>query len=680
MKLPVSWLKKYIDISWTPERIADALTMSGTKVEGIEKSSGEAVIEIEVTTNRPDCLSVLGLAREVAVLTGKKIKPPKISTAVSKKNFPKKAVQVIIEDKKGCPKYTARLIEGVAVQSSPQEIQKCLEWMGARPINNAVDATNFVLFEMGQPLHAFDFDKLAGGKIIVRRAKSGEKFLGIDGIEYTLDEKTLVIADTEKPVAIAGVMGGKLTEVTDHTKNILLESAFFDLGLVRQASRKYKLSTDSSYRFERGVDPQNVPLASARAKDLIIEWAGGSEAGPMIEKGDSKGSNQKNIVLRISRVEALIGIAIPASKIMSILKSLGFQTKPGGKDKIRVAPNSARRDIVIEADLAEEILRIEGFDKVPAAIPVTHHSETQAEDAKATGILELKKYLSGIGLKEIITYSLIPERFLMNSAFTDLTRAQKITNPTSADQEYLRPLLLPGTLQTILFNTHRKAASLKLFEIGNRYVDGNEETVVAVSLHGNLEEHWKRKTPVTFYDLKGIIETTLRFLKVKNYEWRENEPCPKYENSSSLHIGGQRIGTLGILDQQLLKNWDITHEVVYAELVLNNLFKRSSEQETPRVKTLPKYPSVRRDIAFIIDEKVSIQSLEILMKQSASPLLKETHLFDEYAGKNIAPGKRSLAFSLAYQKETGTFTDEEINALQSKVGEALKNTYHVEFR
>lgn len=680
MKLPVSWLKKYIDISWTPEKIADAFTMSGTKVEGIEKKSGEAIIEIEVTTNRPDCLSVLGLAREVAVLAGKKIKPPKISIAFPKKNFPKKTVQILIENKKDCPKYTARLIEGVTIRSAPLEVQKCLEWMGARPINNVVDATNFVLFEMGQPLHAFDLDKLAGGKIIVRRAKLGERFLGIDGIEYTLDEKTLVIADAEKPVAIAGVMGGKLTEVTGHTKNILLESAVFDPGLVRQASRKYKLSTDSSYRFERGVDPQNVSWASARAKDLILEWGGGIEAGPMIEKGALKGSKQKNIVLRISRVEALIGITIRASKIVSILRSLGFQVKPSGKDKILVAPHSARRDIVIEADLVEEILRIEGFDKVPAAIPITHYPETPVEDAQATGIFELKKFLSGLGLKEIITYSLIPERFLLNSEFTDLSRAQKIANPTSADQEYLRPLLLPGTLQSILFNAHRKAASLKFFEIGNRYVDDHEETVMAVSLYGNLEEHWKRKTPVSFYDLKGIIEMTLRFLKIKNFEWRENEPCSKYENSSSLHIGGQKIGTLGVLNQELLKNWDIGHAVVYTELVLNNFFKKLSEREILRVKTLPKYPLVRRDIAFVIDEKISVRSLETLMKQSAAPLLKETYLFDEYAGKNIASGKRSLAFSLAYQKETGTFTDEEISALQSKVGEALKNTYQVEFR
>ena len=695
MKLPITWLKQYIPISWSAEKIADALTMSGAKVEQVDRKSGDPVLEIEVTTNRPDCLSVLGLAKEVSVLTGKTIKYPKVSVepglsspsaakALADKlrrgsNGEKKLPKIVIEDKKGCPKYTARLIEGIAVQSSPLEVQKCLEWMGARPINNVVDATNFVLFEMGQPLHAFDLDKLAGGKIIVRRAKPGEKFLGIDGIEYTLDEKTLVIADAEKPVAIAGVMGGKLTEVTDNTKNILLESAFFDPGLVRQASRKYKLSTDSSYRFERGVDAGSVFSASARAAELILEWGGG-QAEPLIEKGNFKKTKPKNIVLKIDRVEALIGMKIPFSKIISILKNLGFKIKLSGKNKILVTPHSARHDIVIEADLIEEILRIEGFDKVSAAIPVTHHPETPVEDAQATGILELKKFLSSIGLKEIITYSLIPERFLVNSAFTDLSRAQKIANPTSADQEYLRPLLLPGTLQSILFNAHRKAASLKLFEIGNRYIDSAEETVMAVSLYGNLEEHWKRKMPVSFYDLKGIIEMTLRFLKIKNYEWRENEPCPKYENSSSLHVGGQKIGTLGVLNQELLKNWDIPHAVIYAELDLNNFFKRLNERETPRVKALPKYPSVRRDIAFIIDEKISVRSLETLMRQSAAPLLKETHLFDEYAGKNIASGKRSLAFSLAYQKETGTFTDEEINTLQSKVGEALKSTYQVEFR
>src|SRR3989338_364787 len=290
MKLPISWLKKYIDISITPERLSDLLTLSGTKVEHVEKKDGEAVLQIEVTTNRPDCLSLLGLAQEVSALTGKKIKFPSLS---KKSAGGINSVKVEIEDKKGCPKYTARLLKNVSIKASSLEIQKFLGFMDTRPISNTVDATNFTLFETGQPLHAFDYDKIEGGVVVVRRAKKGEKFLAIDGVEYPLDETTLVIADAKRPISIAGVMGGKLTEVTPSTKNVLLESAYFDPALVRQASRRYKLFSESSYRFERIVDIQRVPAASAREKDLILNWAGGRKIGPMVGRDFSKKVKEK---------------------------------------------------------------------------------------------------------------------------------------------------------------------------------------------------------------------------------------------------------------------------------------------------------------------------------------------------------------------------------------------------
>ena len=681
MKLPISWLKKYIDIPWTPEKLAEALTLSGTKVDAIEKKSGEAVLEIEITTNRADCLSILGLAREISVLTGEKIKFPKISRpAVDNKNLSQKLPDIFIEDKQACMQYTARLISHVTIKSAPEEAQKCLEWMGARSIHNVVDATNFVLFEMGQPLHAFDYDKLAGGKIMVRRARSGEKFIGIDGIEYTLDDKTLVIADAEKPIAIAGVMGGKLTEVTESTKNILLESALFDPRLVRQASRKYKLFTESSYRFERGVNPDNVTRASSRTTDLILEWSGGISASLLLEKVPVKKETPKSILLQVSNVEAIVGMKITASRIASILKNLGFEVKPTSQNKLLVTPQAWRSDIFLEEDLAEEVLRIEGFDKVPARLPVTRYSGTWIQDMKATETLEIKKFLVNLGFNEIITFSLVSEKALTNSAFTKLREAQRIANPLSAEQEFLRPLLLPGMLQSILINVHRKAESLKFFEIGNRYVDENEETALALAFYGNFEENWHRKSAATFYDLKGVIENILGFLRVKAYEWNENQACQKYENSSTLKISGIKIGTLGLLNRNVLKNWDLTRPVIYAELVLDEILRNSSQNNILRVKALPKYPLVYRDIAFVIDEKISVQVLETAMRAAASPYLADVKLFDEYIGKNIAKGKRSLAFSLAYQKESGTFTDEEILVIQKKVGESLKNNYQVEFR
>src|SRR3989338_1856708 len=358
MKLPVVWLKKYVDVSITPEKLSDLLTLSGTKVEHIEKKGGEAVFQIEVTTNRPDCLSILGLAQEVSALTGKKIKFPVFKKSVSGAN---KEIKVEIQDKKGCPKYTASLLKGVSVKAAPTQFQTYLEWMNTRPVSNVVDATNFVLFEMGQPLHAFDYDKIQGSVIVVRRARKGEKFLAIDGVDYPLDEKTLVIADAKKPIAIAGVMGGKLTEVTSGTKNVLLESAYFDPALVRQASRRYKLSSESSYRFERSVDIEQVVAASARVKDLILEWAGGREIGPMVDQDFSKKVNERPILLHEERLERLLGLKIPLGRIVQIFKRLGFKVKAASQGRLSVWTKNSRRETGQEADLPAKLLRVDGF-------------------------------------------------------------------------------------------------------------------------------------------------------------------------------------------------------------------------------------------------------------------------------------------------------------------------------
>ena len=676
MKLPISWLKKYIDISITPERLSDLLTLSGTKVEHVEKKDGEAVLQIEVTTNRPDCLSLLGLAQEVSALTGKKIKFPSLS---KKSAGGINSVKVEIEDKKGCPKYTARLLKNVSIKASSLEIQKFLGFMDTRPISNTVDATNFTLFETGQPLHAFDYDKIEGGVIVVRRAKKGEKFLAIDSVQYSLDEGTLVIADAKKAIAIAGVMGGKLTEVTSGTKSVLLESAYFDPAIVRQASRRYKLFTESSYRFERGVDIQKVVSASSRARDLILEWAGGQEAGQIVDKDYSKKSREKSIILRQNRIEEFLGMKITVGRMAEVLKRLGFRAKASGAERLLVSASHARRDVSQEADFAEEILRIEGFDKVPALLPTTRHAEMPSQDKNPKSILELKKYLSHLGFNEIITYSFLSKKMLVDSGFEDFTQIQKASNALSSEQEYFRPSVLPGMLGAMLFNIHRKASSLKFFEVGNCVLNGKEETVLGIGLYGDFEKNWKRKETASYYDLKGVLENVFDFLSVEDYDY-ESGLSARFDQSSSIVRRGRSLGTIGVIHRSSLTRWDISHEVIYAEIVLDAVLADGKSHKVVRVKSIPKFPSVRRDIAFIIEENVPIRALEILMKGAASPHLQETELFDQYVGKNIPKGKRSLAFSLAYQKETGTFTDEEITALQDRVGQALKREYQVEFR
>ena len=672
MRLPVPWLKKYVEFFWSPEKLAERLTLSGTAVEAVKHRAGDAVFEIEVTTNRPDCLSVWGLAWEVSALTGKTPRFPKVSaeipkTSGKKSEAPKPVIRV--EDKKGCPRYTARVMRHVKIAETPESYRNLLGLMDSRPVSNAVDATNFVLFETGQPLHAFDYDRINGNVVVVRRARPGEKFLGLDGVEYTLDADTLVIADAEKPIAMAGVIGGKLTEVTSETKNILLESACFDPHAVRRASRRYKIITESSHRFERGVDPDLVDLASARARDLMVSWAGGQDAFGLLESGALKKSARRKLTLRTSRVDSLLGISIAPARMLAILKKLGFAVKMSSRTKLEVTVPGRRRDVAQEADLIEEILRIEGFEKVPASIPVTRHPDNPLSDRKAEGILELKKFLAASGFQEIITHSLLPSKALTDSGFRDLASVQKIRNALSAEQEYFRPSLFPGMLGAVLFNVHRKASALKLFEIGNRNLEGREETVLGLAVTGNFLDNWRIKTEASYADVKGVLENVLRFLQVKGYEWQPVSNPALFENLNALTVSTRPLAGLGVVSQEVLRRWDIPCDVIFAEMVLDTVAAGAVEGPSFKVKPLPKFPSVRRDVAFVIDAEIPVRNLEETMRKAAAPFLEEVVLFDEYTGKNIPGNKRSLAFSLQYQKETGTFTDAEIQELQ-QIGRA----------
>lgn len=676
MRLPLSWLKKHISVKLSPEKLAHALTLSGTSVAGIEKHGSESVLELEITSNRPDCLSILGLAKEISALTGQKIHFPKISKRKPSKNS---EFKITLEDKKGCSRYTGRLIRNVNVRPTPQEIQKFLGHCKARPISNIVDATNFVLFEMGQPLHAFDYDKIEGRVIVVRRARAGEKFLGLDGIEYNLSDKILVIADARKPIAIAGVMGGKLTEVTDRTKNILLESAYFDPILVRQGVRLCKITTESSYRFERGVNPEGVVTASERAADLILEWAGGEEVS-FVDTGTFKFSKPKDIVLRVPRVEAVLGFKVSVKRIAIILKKLRFGVKTVGKINLKVTPISSRRDVVQEADLIEEILRIEGFDKVPLVIPVTRHTPDAYDDPKPHEILELKKFVAGLGFHEILTYSLCSGKSLLDSGYSEenLQCAAKIINPLSVEQEFLRPRLRVGFFQAIQYNLHRKAVSLKLFEVANRFFEGAEETVLALAIYGPFEENWRRRGDASFFDLKGIVENIARSFQWGELVWEENPPCSIYSGSLALKINGGNVGALGAVRGSVLSRWDIPKDVFIIEIVLDALIGK--KRVSARAVAIPKFPSVRRDVSFFIDEKIPVQDLVRAITEAGAPFIRKVHLFDQFVGKNVPQGKRSLAFSLEYQKDSSTFTDEEVSGVQSKVGETLKNRFRAEFR
>lgn len=675
MKVPISWLKKYISFTGTPEKLAEDLTMSGTKLEALDKKGAETVLDLEITSNRPDCLSVLGVAREVSSLNGKKISYPKISTKeIPQKNTAKTPFKVNVEDKKSCPFYSARLIRNVTVKTAPQEMREFLELAGTRAINNVVDVTNFALYEMGQPLHAFDYEKIEGREIRVRAAFKNEKFLGLDNVEYTLDESVLVIADAKKAIAIAGVMGGKLTEVTEQTKNILLEAAYFDPMKVRHAVRKTKIATESSYRFERAVDKRNIRAASLRATQLILELAGG-EKKEWAEISSFAAFKPKKLRLTAEELRQFAGMEIKSARAAKILQNLGFDARVSGP-AILVEVPSFREDIAENADLIEEILRIEGFDKVKPAIPLTRHSNF-IQDDKLVQTFEVKKFLAALGFHEILSYSLVSSKSLNQLGFSALDFAQKIRNPLSVEQEYFRPTLLGGMLNAAQFNLRHKNDNLKLFEIGNVYIDGVEKTHLALGWYGLYEENWRRKDEAAFYDLKGAVENLLAgFFNFENWSWEVNEA----ENSLFLFISGAKVACLKSLAASVRQNWDIPQEFFYAEMDLRLLLELAAKIPAKRLKSISKYPAVRRDIALLVDKSIAVQELVRSMKVASSQYLKEVRLFDEYSGKGIPDSKRSLAFSLWYQKENGTFTDDEILKLQAEVGNVLKNQFKAEFR
>ena len=441
MKLSLNWLRNYIDHGLSTDELAHRMTMAGLEVEGVQAVGNDTVFEIEVTPNRPDCLNVIGLAREVAAITDKDLKVPAV------KHHPDLGqVDISIEDKDGCGRYIGTLIDGVSVKEVSQEKRVLLQAMGLKTISNIVDITNFVLFEYGQPLHAFDADKLEGGKIIVRRAKKGEKIITLDDVERTLDESILVIADARRPVAIAGIMGGRDTGVTGTTKRILLESAHFDMGLIRRASRKLGLTSDACYRFERGVDLTTIETASDRATDLLLEFAGGKVIGRKDACLKDKKVVTPAIKVASPDIQKLLGTAIELLQAKKILERLGCKVAASG-DVMSVVPPENRNDLKIKEDIIEEVARVIGFDNLPMSLPSVGAINIPVDLEKESFNGRVADAFIAQGFNEILTYATISRPALEKTGYAD--KAIAIQNPMSAEQELMRPTVLANMLLVV---------------------------------------------------------------------------------------------------------------------------------------------------------------------------------------------------------------------------------------
>lgn len=666
MKISLTWLKEYISIKVPPEKLAEKLTMAGLEVEKISSGAvgGDTHLELEITPNRPDCLNYLGLAREISAIFNSNLKFPKNKPF----KFPKQKTDITIEDPKSCSRYIGTFIQNVNIAQSPDWLKRHLESMGSRAINNAVDITNFCLFETGQPLHAFDFDKLQGGKIIVRRARQDETIVTLDGIERKLDPSILVIADARRPVAIAGIMGGKETEVTEKTKNILLESAHFDPIVIRRGGRLLGLSSDSSYRFERGVNKFGVETASLRATALILECAGGSLAAHRDLFISNQKSVKKEIFLPLEEINNRLGSALTMQKCRMVLEKLGCSVLIKNKNVFKVVPPDFRNDFKTNVDAIEEIARIVGYDQLPSSLPSLRIS-SMAENPKRAFKQNLSRLLQSQGFHETITYTMMDRKALSKTKL-DFLKTLEIKNPLSSEQEILRPSLLPGLLSTIQLNLNRGQKDLRLFEIGKEYSSSGEKEILALCATGIQSPDWRKpKQDVNFYDLKGAVENLLPDPKEIMFKPAQH-PVFKSPQCAEIFVGEQALGVLGLVSDDVLKQWDIKHKNIYlAELNLEPLFKLLSA--TLRYRPIPEYPAITRDISLALRHEISFEEIRQIIARHGTEHLASIKFLEQYLGDKIPQGCRGLVVSLTFQSFQKTLREEEVNQIYEKISAAL---------
>jgi phenylalanyl-tRNA synthetase beta chain len=656
----------------------------------------ETVLELEVTSNRPDCLSMIGMAREVATLLGKPLKIPNPSVKEESRSVESLA-SVAIEDSAGCPRYTGRVLTGITIAPSPQWMQRRLSAAGIRPINNVVDITNYVMLECGQPLHAFDYELLEGHKIVVRRAKAGEAMSTLDGAAREINPDMLMIADGRRPVAVAGVMGGAGSEIRDVTRTVLLESAYFKPSDIRKTSKKLGLSTDSSYRFERGVDIENVDWACRRAAQLMAELAGGVAAAGVIDVFPAK-PVRGQVSLRLDRARDLLGIQIADETILAIFKALGLVLVSRDAARCVVEIPAYRVDLTQEADLIEEIARIHGLDKVPSPSPVAKIIPG-ADDKPARAILACRANLVGLGLSEIMNYSFLSGRLLDLVGHGDAEKRVVLPNPISADHTVLRDSFIPQMIETLGKNRARQAREASLFEMGRVFFkDGAgknaESDRICIGLMGPVGRAGMAKTqPVKdeemFQWITGVLESLCRAQHVPevvkgglsrlDLELKPlNKPCYEDGRGVSVWISGACAGTMGLVSERVRNEWRLVDPVAVLEIDLAPLV--ANALRVPVSRALGSFPSVDRDVALVVADDVSHEAIFNAIRAVAPPELVDIRLFDVYRGEGVGKGRKSLAYSLTYRSMEKTLTDEVANGFHDKIKAALCKDVGAEIR
>jgi len=648
--------------------------------EYLGRSGSDVIYDMEVTPNRPDLNSVIGIAREIAAVTGNALKIPEVRSQKSEVRT-ENLVAVRIEDAEVCPRYTARVIKGVKIGPSPAWLRDTLEKVGIRSISNVVDVTNYVMLEIGQPLHAFDYHLIAKGvdgkpTIVVRRAAAGEKFKTLDNQERTLTNEMLLIADETKGIALAGVMGGANTEINSSTVDVLIESAYFTPVNIRRTSKLLGLRSESSYRFERGADVGICDWASQRAAQLILETAGGQLADGVVDV-QPKAKEEKQITLHFAKSKDLLGIGISHADQVSYLNKLGLKTVAQQPGECTFAIPSWRVDLKREVDLIEEVGRLYGIEKIPAT-PPRGAIGANAFDSVYDQIGEARRILAGLGLNEAQGQTLI------SSAEFGVRNAESVmlANPLSSDMDVLRPSLLPGLIHSLRHNVSRKNYDVALFEIGRVFTNVNGQTKetrsMAIAITGQRAvPFWsgdERDAKFGSFDLKGMVEEFLEQFGVRGVTFAQcAETAVMYLESVTITLGGKLpLGEMGQLSPALAKKYDLRDAVFLAELNLDQLLARRNQAKS--FKPLPQFPAIRRDVALLVPEATTHEAVLQTVKKAKAANLENVELFDLFRGKHVPEGQKSLAYAFIYRSPEKTLTDAEVNAAHQKIVDAFKQS------
>jgi phenylalanyl-tRNA synthetase beta chain len=688
MRVPLEWLREFVDFKTTPEETAHILTMMGLEVEAIENVEGDCVFEVNVTPNRPDCLSILGIARELAAAckTSYHIPEHNVLAEMSALDF-----NVDIADIDLCHRYAGRIIHNVEISPSPQWMRKRLEKCGIRSINNVVDITNYVLLELGHPLHAFDLNELKGDRIIagtskkVRGQGAKVKITTLDGIEREVLDDTLLIWDAEKPIAIAGIMGGELSGVTEKTVDIFVESAYFEPASIRRTSKLLGLKTESSYRFERGADIKMLKKALDRAAFLIKEIAGGEIRG----KVDlyPKSYKPQEITISCSKINNVLGIKLTTEEITDCLHRLGLEVESSG-DVVKIKPPAYRRDIQIDADIIEEVARIYGYDNIPSALPKATVGIDAADAVKKTDSLkkrhEIKESLLKAGFSEAVNYSFIGRHDLDILSLDDNDSRRNminIMNPLKSEDSCMRTFIMPSLIRNMVYNVSHGAKELRLFETANVFLcrQGSggericelphEKNLCAVLLYKEKIKTLYKEETHDFYLIKGLLESLLSDFRIRDYGFvRSSEPFVHPGQSADIIINGNKIGYAGALSPIVVERLDMKAQkpsIVIAEFDVDALISYAADR--PRYMPIPKYPYVERDTAIVVDASLLSSVIMDIISSYKSDLIEECAIFDVYQGKGIPEGKKSIAFNMRYRAADRTLKDDEVETLHNSL-------------